>query len=1021
MENVKRTNAFYFTLVIIVTFFAVNLYSQEYFGRNKVQYENFDFNVLKTKNFNIYYYPEEKNATYDAAEMLERWRSRFTKIFGDTLQKEQPVILYANHADFEQTNVVEGFLSQGTGGVTEGLENRITLPFTGSYASNNHVLGHELVHAFQYDIIRSTKNGFKKVQAIPLWFIEGMAEYLSIGRKDALTSMWLRDAVLNNDMPSIDDVGKDPKYFPYRYGEAIWSYIGGRWGDESVSKLLNDVLDVGWDKAFKKALGISLDSLSDDWKKDVISAYTKELKGRTNPDSTGEQITKEKDAINLSPVISPDGKYIAVISRHDLFTLDLYLIDSKTGEVYKKLVSSNSDAHFDDLQFINSSGSWSPDGKLFAFVVVKDGNNAISIVDIGTGEIKETFTLKNVDGISQLAWSPDGNQLAISGTSGGISNLYLYNFNNKKIEQLTNDKYAELQPAWSPDGETLAFATEQGMATDLSRYTFGPMHIGLLDIKTGAIEYLTMGEGVKLINPQFSPDGKSLYLIADPDGFSNVYRYSFNTMNFYRVTNAATGIGGLTEMSPAISVAQKTGRLVFDVFNNTNYNIRGVNQEEAQGEMYESSKKELEEVISLPPKDKAGEGIVESYLDDKTTGFMAENEFNKSDYEPALKLYNIGQAAVGVATDRYGTYLGGAVSMMFSDILGNHILTGALEVNGQFKDVGGQVVYFNRKRRLNWGASIGHIPYLSGYYGQTLDTVTIQGQQYLANDFIFYKQRVFNNQINLLGEYPLSTNRRFEFGIGYQRIGFDLEAEHTITLGDYIVNDYTVSLNSPPALNLFQTDLAYVGDYSFMGFTSPVDGSRYRFAIQPSLGSLDFVSLTADFRKYFFFSPFTLAFRALHYGRYGGDSESNRLSQLSIGYQTLVRGYDLNSFDQSECSGSGLNGCPVFDRLLGSKMVVFNMEFRVPLFGNEQFGLINFPYLPTELSLFVDGGVAWSQSSEPVLKFDSSSNERIPVFSAGIAARFNLFGYMVGQVYYAKAFQRPDNSLQFGFVISPGW
>ena len=1021
MKNVKKTNAFYFVLIIIVTLFTVDLYSQDYFGRNKIQYENFNFNVLKTKNFDIYYYPEEKSATYDAAEMLERWRSRYTKIFGDSLQKEQPVILYANHADFEQTNVIEGFLSQGTGGVTEGLKNRITLPFTGSYASNNHVLGHELVHAFQYDIIRSTKNGFKKVQTVPLWFIEGMAEYLSIGRRDALTSMWLRDAVLNNDMPSIDDVGKDPKYFPYRYGEAIWSYIGSRWGDESVSKLMKDILDVGWDKAFKKALGTTLDTLSDDWKKDVISVYTKELKGRTNPDSVGEQITKEKDAINLSPVISPDGKYIAVISRHDLFTLDLYLIDSETGEVYKKLVSSNSDAHFDDLQFINSSGSWSPDGKMFAFVVVKDGNNAISIVDVESGDIKETFTLKNVDGISHLAWSPDGNQLAVSGTYGGISNLYLYNFNDKKIKQLTNDKYAELEPAWSPDGETLAFATDQGKGTDLSKYAFGPMHIALLNLKTNAIQYISMGKGVKLINPQFSPDGKSIYFISDPDGFSNVYRYSFTTRDFYRVTNVATGISGLTEISPAISVAQKTGRLIFDVFSNTNYNIRGLEQQKAQGEKYKSNEKEFENVISLPLKDKSGEGIVENYLNNDTTGIVSGSDFKSHKYNPSLSLYNISQVGVGIATDRYGTYLGGGVSTMFSDLLGNHILTAVLNVNGQIKDIGGQVAYFNRKGRFNWGASLGHIPYLSGYYGQTYDTLTIQGQQYLANDFIFYLQRVFNNQAYLLGQYPLSTNRRLEFGIGYQRISFDLEAEHTVTVGSSIVNYYTESLNSPPAINLFQTDLAYVGDYSFMGFTSPVNGSRYRFEIQPSLGSLDFVSLTADLRKYFYFSPFTLAFRALHYGRYGGDAESGSISQLTIGYQTLVRGYDLNSFSQSECSGQGLNGCPVFDRLLGSKMAVFNMEFRIPLFGNEQFGLINFPYLPTELSLFLDGGVAWSQNSEPILKLATRSNQRIPVFSAGIAARFNIFGYVIGQIYYADAFQRPDNRFQFGFVISPGW
>jgi outer membrane protein assembly factor BamA len=111
----------------------------------------------------------------------------------------------------------------------------------------------------------------------------------------------------------------------------------------------------------------------------------------------------------------------------------------------------------------------------------------------------------------------------------------------------------------------------------------------------------------------------------------------------------------------------------------------------------------------------------------------------------------------------------------------------------------------------------------------------------------------------------------------------------------------------------------------------------------------------------------------------------------------------------------------VFDRLVGSRIAVFNMEFRVPLFGNDQFGLLNFPYLPTELSLFLDGGVAWSSDSPPVFNLSTNSNERIPVFSAGIAARFNLFGYIVGQIYYADAFQRPGSRYQFGFVISPGW
>ena len=97
------------------------------------------------------------------------------------------------------------------------------------------------------------------------------------------------------------------------------------------------------------------------------------------------------------------------------------------------------------------------------------------------------------------------------------------------------------------------------------------------------------------------------------------------------------------------------------------------------------------------------------------------------------------------------------------------------------------------------------------------------------------------------------------------------------------------------------------------------------------------------------------------------------------------------------------------------------MEFRIPLLGTEQFGLINFGFLPTEISLFLDGGVAWTSDESPVLEFATKSTKRIPVFSSGIAARFNLFGYLIGQVYYAYPFQRPAAGWQFGFVIAPGW
>jgi hypothetical protein len=202
----------------------------QYFGKNKVSYERFHFKRLRTEQFDIYFYPSEEAAVRNAEVMLERWDYRLSEIFRHRLSRHQPVIIYANHADFQQTNVTPEIIGQGTGGFTEGMKNRVVLPLTGVAAEDDHVLGHELTHVFQYEIAESL-GGPDFLDQSPLWFIEGMAEYMSLGPDDPLTAMWLRDAALQNDIPSIHDVSSNPKYFPYRYGQAIWSYVTGRWGD----------------------------------------------------------------------------------------------------------------------------------------------------------------------------------------------------------------------------------------------------------------------------------------------------------------------------------------------------------------------------------------------------------------------------------------------------------------------------------------------------------------------------------------------------------------------------------------------------------------------------------------------------------------------------------------------------------------------------------------------------------------------------------------------------------------------
>jgi hypothetical protein len=990
----------------------------QYFGRNKVQYDRFDFQVMKTEHFHVLYYPTESTVARDGSEILERWYDRFQNVFDSIPAPYIPVILYANHADFQQTNVVSGLISQATGGVTEGLASRMVIPWTDVGQEDDHVLGHELVHVFQYDMTKGL-SGTSTGDQTPLWFIEGMAEYLSLGRQHAATAMWLRDAVIQEHVPSWAEIGRNSRYFPYRYGHAMWVYITSVYGDSIVAPLCRSVLARGVDDSFKDVLGTTVDSISRAWQQAVYDLYRPMLVDRTVPAQMTERIISEKEGLDIAPTISPDGMYVTLLSNRGIFTIDLYLADGHSGKMIRKLVSSNTDAHFDALRFMNSAGAWSPDSREFAFVVIRKGDNAVAIATVPGGDIRRVISINTVDAITDLAWAPDGKSLVFAGTHGGISNLYLYRFDTEETTQLTDDPYAEIQPCWSPDGSMIAFATDQGPETDYEKLVFGPTRIGILDLSTGQIKTIAMSNKAKHINPVFSADGESIYLIADPDGYSDIYRYEIATKEYYRVTKVATGVMGLTELSPALSIS-RDDRLVFNVFENTDYVVCALNRDGNSGDLIDPDTMDYTSHVFLPVFHK-GSDLVADYLMPEPVDMQAIVDTSR--YRPKLKAIYAGQTAVGVSAGSYGLGLAGSTQILFSDLLGEHLVLVSALISGGIKDLGAQVYYINLSRRLNWGALISHIPYLTGYMASRIDTISYQGQPLEVYALGYIQERQYADGVSLVGSYPFSTNRRLEFSAGYTRLSYEVRTDITYTtLDGYIIGQEYGGTEHPPGLNLFNTGFAYVGDYSFNGFTSPVRGRRYRFEITPYFGSLNYVTLLADYRYYYFLKPVTIAGRLLHYGRYLGDSESDYLSPLYVGNDALVRGYSVGSFDASECTQTGnTQQCPEYDRLIGTKLGVFNLELRIPVLGNEQFGLVNFPYLPVELAAFLDGGVAWTDEEKPVWKLTERSTERIPVFSAGLALRVNIANYFVAQVYYAYPFQRPGKGFLFGFSLSPGW
>ena len=515
----------------------------QYFGQNKVQYRTFDFKVIQTEHFEVYFYEQERAAALDAARMAERAYARLSRVLHHQFQSRKPIILYASSSDFQQTNVVGGEISEATGGVTEFFKHRMVLPFTGSYGELEHVLQHEMVHQFQYDVFSHGRAGAGLGTYIgvnpPLWFMEGMAEYLSIGPIDPHTAMWLRDASLEGHLPTIEQLTYDPRIFPYRFGHALWAYVGEKWGDEVIGEILQASTSGGVEQAFKRALGLSLEELSNEWRDAVQTTYLPELGAHYRARRIAQPLLTEKRSdgtLHLAPALTPDGRQIAFFGERNSFFVDLYLADAETGRVLRRLVKSTLNNNYESLRFINSAGTFSPDGRYFAIAAKHKDKDDLVILDAKGG--KEVRRIKvPLNGLTTPSWSPDGQQLAFTGYDGGLSDLFVVRADGSDLRRLTRDKYADLQPAWSPDGKTIAFTTDRGGETEFGELRFGNMRIALYHLADGKIELLPHMERGKNIDPVWAPDGKSLAFVSDRTAISNVFVYDFADAKVYQLTD----------------------------------------------------------------------------------------------------------------------------------------------------------------------------------------------------------------------------------------------------------------------------------------------------------------------------------------------------------------------------------------------------------------------------------------------------------------------------------------------------
>ncbi|MDZ7269216.1 MAG: DPP IV N-terminal domain-containing protein [candidate division KSB1 bacterium] len=937
------------------------------FGQNKVQYKNFKWQVLRTAHFDVHYYPEETEAAQDAARMAERGYAYLSDVLDHQITSRIPLVLYASLNDFQQTNVVDGLLGDGTRGVTESLKNRVVLPLTGSYREFNHVLVHELVHAFQFDLIKSSDNSGLGSFSPPLWFVEGMAEYLAVGM-DNMTRMWVRDGLLYDHLLKVEQLNNTFDIRVYRLGESLWHYVGETHGKQKVGALfkaavrLNDV-----EKAFKEQIGLDFKALTFTWHEHARKQVLPADSTLAAPAQIAQQLTGREGydhRANLVPAVSPDGRHVVYVAdKH--FVDELYLLSENAagGFSERRLIKAGRSRDFETLRFFDTSISWSRDGGRIAFVAKSDKDDAIYVMNPHTNEISHCLVFAELNGLLSPSFSPEGDHLVFVGMRGGRSDLYIVNLGNGRLRRLTKDLYAEKHPQWSPDGTRIVFATDRGRDTQPEHLLFGEYELALYSLADGEISVITDLAG-NAINPQWSPDGRALAFVSDHQGIANVYRLDLGSKEIVAVTRLRNGVAGITEVTPAMSWSADGRVLVFSAFEKGGWHLYRMampqaptlagGEANANGTTVDAApagRADSSATMVAAPEAAWVPAIAEVNTLFMNYALAAADSIEKRSYRGLPKFTT---AAIGAVFGGFFGTVGGA-QFLFSDVMNHHnvILAANLRRDLSMTDVG--VTYFNQARRLHWGVEVFQLNDAYGAFYAPTAAGFVKQTHRGGNAFTFF---------------PFSRFARLELSAGATLVQANLVVDQI----DFTRGEIRREESRLGRATFGQVGAAYVFDNTIYGPLGPFSGSRSRLEIQRTTNDLQFTTLVGDYRRYCSVKQRSvLAARLL-----AGASFDREAQVFQIGGPYTFRGAD-------------------YGHLVGTKFVAANVEYRFPLF----------PFLPPSADFlsaaaFADFAGAWGLDIPGLVKqtfqpFSTQGGFHLQDLrgALGVGARLQLGYFMV--------------------------
>jgi hypothetical protein len=776
-----------------------------YFGRNKVQYTEFDWKVLRTEHFDIYYYTEMKDLVQRGAFFAEESYRQLEQKFNHNIRDRIPLIFYSSHLHFQQTNVTPGFIPEGVGGFFEFLKGRVVIPFEGSLFRFSHVIRHELVHVFMHSKINRVLLDHRQSQerTLPLWFTEGLAEFWST-EWDTQAEMVMRDAVLNNYVVPLNDMERIyGTFLMYKEGQKILEYVAEHYGEEKILLLMENFWKAtSFGDIMKVTIGCAYKEFDEEWLYHLKKRYYPIMGGNDLPSGVTKNVVDV--GFNAKPVFyEHNGKrYIYFIGNHTGYT-NIYRVDLDMEKPESEVViEGETTDEFEAFHLFQSKLDISKGGML-AFVTKSGENDALHIYDINNSRLHDTFQFHSLVVLGSPSWSPDGKRVVFSSVDrGGNSDLYILELSARSITRLTNDMYEDRDPAWSPDGKTIVFSSDRGPGGER-----GYLNLFQYDLATASIEYLTVGNA-NYLSPAWSKDGRRLAFTSDIDGAQNVWVMEMNQSkrerSMKKLTRLSTGAFDPTwAEGPS---GKEENLLVLTAFENFSFQLKSI--------------ADLGMLIDTSSTSYAFHYDVgkEQWAAQKLDGSSIVADFRYTSQ------YTLDVAQSQVSTDPvFGTSGGAALAM--SDVLGNDqyyfLIYNTAQARSEFLESFNIAI-----SRISLGRRTNHAYGIFHFAGNRYD---------LTDPDLFYYERAFGGYFVL--SYPLSKFRRIESSV-------------TISNSDKDVFDDVV----PRKALLVSSSFSFISDNSLWGPSGPLDGNRMKLTLAYTTdvqhSNVNYYTILADYRHY---------------------------------------------------------------------------------------------------------------------------------------------------------------------------